>query len=58
MGSTIKSKRVSYGTVEIRQSTGGFLIGGTNYSIYVNGRLRKVYKTYDDALRAFNNEYY
>ena len=47
MAKTIKIKTVSYGTVEIIQN-------GTNYSIYVNGQLRDVYKSLDSALDAFN----
>lgn len=54
METTLKSKRVSYGTVELRDG------GATSprYRIYVNGQLKEYSEDLYFLTSEFNNKYY
>ncbi len=54
MGQVIKSKKVSYGLIEIRE-TG---IGHARYGIYVNGSLKEYSNDLSFLTNLFNNKYY
>lgn len=54
METTIRSKRVSYGLVELRDA--GTL--SPRYRIYVNGRLKEQSDDLNTVLRIFDTRYY
>lgn len=54
METTIKSKRVSYGLVELRDA--GTL--SPRYRIYVNSQLKEQSDNLNDIIRIFDSRYY
>lgn len=54
METTIKSKRVSYGLVEIRDA--GTL--SPRYRLYVNGELKKQSDSFDTIMWEYDHTYY
>lgn len=54
MASVIKSKRVSYGLVELKDHGAQ----SPRYAIYVNGQIKEHSDNYDLIVSIFNTKYY